>query len=51
MLYRFDGRQPSIAPDSYVSETATLIGDVVVGPNCYIDLAAKYLAQGMTPVG
>ena len=36
MLYRFDGRQPTIGQDSYVSETATLIGDVAVGSNCYI---------------
>jgi len=36
MLYRFDGRQPIVGKDSYVSELATVIGDVVIGENCYI---------------
>jgi phenylacetic acid degradation protein len=36
MIYRFDGRQPVVGQDSYVSELATLIGDVVIGDNCYI---------------
>jgi carbonic anhydrase/acetyltransferase-like protein (isoleucine patch superfamily) len=36
MLYKFDGKKPTIGRDTYVSETATLIGDVVIGDNCYI---------------
>jgi len=36
MLYKFDGRQPTVGKDSYVSELATVIGDVVIGDNCYI---------------
>ena len=36
MLYRFDGKQPVIGKETYVSETATVIGDVVIGDNCYI---------------
>jgi carbonic anhydrase/acetyltransferase-like protein (isoleucine patch superfamily) len=36
MLYRFDGRQPAIGAGTYVSETATVIGDVRVGARCYI---------------
>ncbi len=36
MLYRFDGRQPEVGKDSYVSETATVIGNIVIGDNCYI---------------
>ena len=36
MLYRFDGKQPVIGKKTYVSETATVIGDVVIGDNCYI---------------
>jgi carbonic anhydrase/acetyltransferase-like protein (isoleucine patch superfamily) len=36
MLYRFDGRQPVVGKDSYVSETSTVIGDVIIGDNCYI---------------
>ncbi|MBN2401800.1 MAG: gamma carbonic anhydrase family protein [Spirochaetes bacterium] len=36
MLYEFDGREPKIGKDSYVSETAILVGDVIIGDNCYI---------------
>ena len=36
MLYHFDGKQPIIGKDSYVSELANVIGDVIIGDNCYI---------------
>jgi carbonic anhydrase/acetyltransferase-like protein (isoleucine patch superfamily) len=36
MQYKFDGRQPAISKDTYVSALATVIGDVVIGSNCYI---------------
>lgn len=36
MFYSFDGKRPIIGKDSYVSETALIIGDVVIGDNCYI---------------
>ena len=36
MLYSFDGKSPVVGRDTYVSETATVIGDVVIGDNCYI---------------
>jgi carbonic anhydrase/acetyltransferase-like protein (isoleucine patch superfamily) len=36
MLYSFDGREPKIGKESYVSETAILIGEVIIGDNCYI---------------
>ena len=36
MLYGFGGKQPEIGKDSYVSELASVIGDVVIGDNCYI---------------
>lgn len=36
MLYSFDGKQPSIGKNTYVSETALVIGDVRIGDNCYI---------------
>ncbi|OPY69964.1 MAG: UDP-3-O-(3-hydroxymyristoyl)glucosamine N-acyltransferase [Syntrophorhabdaceae bacterium PtaU1.Bin034] len=36
MFYRFDGRQPVIGSGTYVSETATVIGDVRIGKGCYI---------------
>ena len=36
MRYRFDGKQPVVGKDTYVSNLATVIGDVVIGKNCYI---------------
>ena len=36
MLYSFDNRNPRIGKETYVSETALLIGDVRVGNSCYI---------------
>lgn len=36
MLYRFDGHSPQIGEGTYVSETATVIGNVKIGDNCYI---------------
>lgn len=36
MYYRFDGKEPVINDGAYVSETAIIIGDVVIGKNCYI---------------
>ncbi|NQT74119.1 MAG: gamma carbonic anhydrase family protein [Chloroflexi bacterium] len=36
MLYKFDGQQPIIGKDTYVSELAQVIGDVRIGDNCYI---------------
>lgn len=36
MLYEFDGRVPIVADTAYVSELATVIGDVVIAENSYI---------------
>jgi carbonic anhydrase/acetyltransferase-like protein (isoleucine patch superfamily) len=36
MLYRFDGRQPIVGWGTYVSETASVIGDVRIGSDCYV---------------
>ena len=36
MLYRFDGHEPVVGQGTYVSELATVIGDVVIGEQCYI---------------
>jgi carbonic anhydrase/acetyltransferase-like protein (isoleucine patch superfamily) len=36
MLYKFDGRQPVVGETSYVSDTARVIGDVLIGDHCYI---------------
>ena len=36
MLFGFDGKKPVIGSETYVSETALVIGDVKIGDNCYI---------------
>jgi carbonic anhydrase/acetyltransferase-like protein (isoleucine patch superfamily) len=36
MLYRFDGKEPTEGRDSYVSDLERLIGNVIIGSNCYI---------------
>jgi len=36
MLYSFDNRKPEIGKDTYVSESAIVLGDVRIGNNCYI---------------
>ena len=35
-VYAFEGIVPVVDPDSYVHPTATLIGDVIVGPRCFV---------------
>ena len=36
MLYEYDGKRPVVGRETYVSETAQVIGDVTIGDNCYI---------------
>ena len=36
MLYSFEGQVPVVGKDSYVSETAQVIGNVVIGDRCYV---------------
>lgn len=36
MLYKFDGKEPVVGKETYVSDLARVIGDVVIGNNCYI---------------
>ena len=35
-VYEIDGVRPVVHPSSYVHPTAVLIGDVIIGPRCYI---------------
>ena len=35
-IYEFEGLRPVVAESAYVHPNATLIGDVVIGPRCYI---------------
>ncbi|MBT5266919.1 MAG: phenylacetic acid degradation protein PaaY, partial [Rhodospirillaceae bacterium] len=34
--YEIDGVRPVIHPTAFVHPTAVLIGDVIVGPGCYL---------------
>lgn len=36
MLFEFDGNSPQIGQGTYVSETAQVIGNVIIGEKCYI---------------
>jgi phenylacetic acid degradation protein len=35
-VYEIDGIRPVVHPTAYVHPTAVLVGDVIVGPRCYI---------------
>ncbi len=36
MLYAFDGKEPEIGKDAYISEQAIVNGDVKIGDGCYV---------------
>src|SRR5271170_4879443 len=40
-IYAIDGVIPVVDPTSFVHPTATLIGDVIIGPGCYIGPGAS----------
>jgi len=40
-VFSFDGVIPVVHPDSFVHPSAVLIGDVIVGPNCYVGPCAS----------
>ena len=46
MLLEHDGRRPRIDPSAYVAPTATLCGEVIVGPHCRILFGAILVAEG-----
>ena len=35
-IYRYDQNEPQIGPGCYVSDSARVIGDVVMEENCYV---------------
>lgn len=35
-VYEIDGLRPVVHPSAYVHPTAVLIGDVIIGPRCYV---------------
>jgi phenylacetic acid degradation protein len=40
-VYEIDGVRPVVHPTAYVHPTAVLIGDVIVGPRCYVGPGAS----------
>ena len=44
-VYSIDGVTPVVDPSSYVHPTAVLIGDVIIGPDCYIGPGASIRAD------
>ena len=40
-IYRFEERTPRVSADAYVSPNATIVGDVVIGPGCFIGPGAR----------
>ena len=36
MIYAFDGKKPKISKKAYISDEAVLIGDVIIGDECYV---------------
>ncbi len=51
-VYAIDGVIPVVDPSAFVHPTASLIGDVVVGPDCYIGPSASLRADfGQIVVG
>lgn len=45
LVYSFEGITPVIDPSAYVHPTAMLIGDVIVGPGCYVAAGAVMRAD------
>ncbi len=39
-LYEFEGKRPSIHPSSWIAPSADLVGDVTIGPRCYVGWGA-----------
>ena len=40
-IYEFENRKPRIGKDSFIFKSADIIGDVVIGENCYIGPGAR----------
>ena len=45
-IYQFEGLRPRIGASSYVHPTAVIIGDVVIGENCWIGPYVTIRADG-----
>lgn len=40
-MYGFEGKVPQVGPGTFVHPSADVIGDVVIGPDCYIGPGAR----------
>ena len=40
-IYSIDGVIPVVHPEAFVHPTAVLIGDVIIGPGCYVGPCAS----------
>lgn len=40
MIFEFEGKRPTIGTGSFIFPTATIIGNVIIGENCYIGAGA-----------
>jgi carbonic anhydrase/acetyltransferase-like protein (isoleucine patch superfamily) len=48
-VYAIDGVVPVVAPSAFVHQTAVLIGDVIVGADCYVGPGASLeLVEALT---
>lgn len=46
MLISHKGKMPEIHPSSYIAPTATVCGDVTIGPNCRVMHGTSIIAEG-----
>jgi len=44
-LYEFEGKRPRIGTGTFVPESADVVGDVVIGEDCFIGLGARLRAD------
>jgi phenylacetic acid degradation protein len=44
-LYEFEGKRPTIGKGTFVPETADVIGDVIIGKDCFIGVGARLRAD------
>ena len=51
-IYAFEGKRPTIAPTAFIHESAQIIGDVVIGENCFVGAGAIIRADyGIIRIG
>jgi len=46
MLISHKGKKPEVHPLAYIAPTATICGDVTIGPNCRVMHGASIIAEG-----